>query len=100
MFKVYLENWEEQNWLLLQRLGFQFRQNLRRFVKFKSQAIGLVLFLVYLVLRRSYELLNALIYFGGLQEHRLHISPEVPSLGATEHTWQLKEKVGPSGFIR
>ncbi len=91
MFKLesHLENWEKQNWILLSQIGLQFKK-----------AVSLLLFVVYLIMRRSWELVQALLYFGGLHDHRLRVAPEVPSLNAREHNWSLHEKVGPSGFIR
>jgi hypothetical protein len=84
MFKLEnnLENWEKQNWIFLSRIA------------------SLPVFIVYLIMRRSLELAGALLYFGGLHDHRIQVSPEAPSLNAREHNWALHKKVGPSGFIR
>lgn len=84
-----LQSWEKQNLLLL----YEVIEQTKKYGSF-------TVFLVYLILRRAAELFLAVLSFGGIREHRFHISPEVPSLSACEQNWSLHQKVGPRAFIR
>jgi hypothetical protein len=96
----YVEGWERQNWLLLYRLGLEFRRKLRRLLKFKYRAINLAVFIVYISITASVRLAKALLYFGGLQERRFYVSPEWPTVTESEHKWALQEKLGPNVFFK
>jgi hypothetical protein len=96
----YFENWEQRNWRILARLQISWRHRLWRLWKLKKRTFVVLLFLTFLAFKLGFKISALLIGFIGFSELRFSIGPEHPSMAESERNLGLRERVGPSVFLR